>query len=335
MPVILVGCVDPRLRHIVGAMSTEFAASNRFTCLSAMILATALWGASGGAIAGTHLNGFASACVVELSTGLALLALSSQKTAPLLQIFMAKRKQFVLLAFVEVLNVSMYYWALQIAPLGPVMAMHLTAPVILAALATRSGARPVNARNVTSSILVITAIIMIGSRSRMETDSGVLFGTLLALASATALAGFVTLAKRMSTDLPPTVGGGLQMLCSGLMLSPSLLSIGGNFSALPDLAIAVACFAPATMFYWVAIRGLNTISVGMVALAEPVFGAIAAYLLFQISPSWWDAAVVATVAAAIAIEVTAPSEPAMDDALPAPTGFQPSSDSIIEQSRSQ
>lgn len=276
------------------------------TASFAMIGATALWGASGGVVAAIHANGFVAAAVVELVSGVTLLAVGAACGHRPLAVLRALRRRLPLLAVIEAANVVFYYVALQIGPIGPVMAMHLTAPIILSAIAMFRGRLRFSYRRGVSLALVGAALAAFALKGGGGTNhAGLLIGIGLSLCSAICLAFFITLVRDVANDVPPVTAAGMQMLCSGLLLSPALLLSWHDLEATGNLAlIGLVLFAPACWLYWKAMRVLKPIPAGTIQLAEPVFGALAAFTLTAAVPTSPEVLAALLVLAAVYAELS-------------------------------
>jgi drug/metabolite transporter, DME family len=275
----------------------------------AMVGATAFWGASGGAVAGVHVNGFTSAAVVELTTGIVLTAFSVTRGSSPRHVLRGLGRRLPMLAGIEAANVVLYYVALQHAPVGPVMAMHLTAPVMLAVIAVARGDRRLSRRGLFSLVAILAALLLIAlGNDSGSSQQGLAIGLILSLASAACIALFVTLVRNVANDVEPLAAAGVQMLCSGIILTPALIGLRGHGDdVLPLVVIAVSLFAPACYLYWKGMRNLTPISAGSIQLAEPFFGATTALVLYGDGPSIVDVAAVTMVIAATYAELVVPA----------------------------
>jgi drug/metabolite transporter (DMT)-like permease len=272
--------------------------------LVAMITATALWGTSGGVIAGLDINGFAAAAVVELVTGIVLVALGIAQGHRVERTIAALGRFLPLLAVIEAGNVALYYVALQVGPVGPVIAVHLTAPVILTLIDMARGRRRLTSSRAATFVLIIAALAMIATTGPADGRDHAMVGLALSLASAGCLAAFITIVRKVADRTPATLGAGIQMLCSGLLLSPALIALDGDRGDLATLVLtAVILFAPACLLYWRALRTLSAITAGSIQLGEPFFGAAAAVLLYELRPTRYELLSVALVIAAVFLEI--------------------------------
>ncbi|MGI8846785.1 MAG: DMT family transporter [Candidatus Dormibacteria bacterium] len=281
--------------------------SERLAGVLAILTASGLWGASGGVVSGIAVNGVAAAAVVELVTGLTLLVVARATGASLRAGISVMSWSLLGLAVLEAGNASLYYLALHMAPLGVVIALHLTSPLMLALVELIRGSRTPTLRDLVSVISVAAAIIVIGTAEGGGNGPNILLGLFLSLTSAACLAVFITMVRRLSSQTSSAMGSGLQTMCSGLLLAPGLLLLDGHAAALPPLALtALVLFAPASWFYWRSLRSLESIPAATIQLSEPIFGAGAALILFGTVPSLWDAVAVALILVAAWLELTRP-----------------------------
>ena len=252
-----------------------------------MLGAAALWGVTGGTVAGLDVGGAAAASAVELITGVALTGLAAAAGyRPRAVIAALGGRRLALLGAVEAVNVLRYYVALQLAPVGPVMAVHLVAPVLLTVTALLRGRRRLTPVRALSLAMVCAALVVIGAwPADRQAYPYAVAGLALSLASAVCLAMFVTIVSRSANAAPPVAAAGLQMFVSGLLLAPAL----PQFRAYPgDLLIltflGLVAFAPACWLYWYAMRRLTPIVASTILLTEPLFGPPAAALLYAATP---------------------------------------------------
>lgn len=277
-----------------------------------MFGAAALWGGTGGVVAGLAVGGAAAACVVELTTGIVLLLVALTTGERPWVAIVGRRRRMALLGAVEAANVLCYYVALQMAPVGPVMALHLAAPVLLTVVALARGRRSASPRNVSAVLMILGALAFVALSGDGDAwRSGVLAGLALSLLSAGCLAVFLTLVSSTAGGVPPASAAGFQMVVSGLVLCPALLDLRQHSGSLgPLLLISLAMFAPACWLYWFAMRRLTPILAGTVLLSEPFFGVLAAYVVHGLGSSAWHVGAIVLILGATYLDMTSrPTEP--------------------------
>jgi drug/metabolite transporter (DMT)-like permease len=244
---------SPGTSRSLRRVKASIAVSRSFGAAAAMLASAVLWGVVGGRVAGLGLHGVAAAAVVELITGVALTVVAcgwrpaggragpAVRSSPPVLVVRTLRWRVLVLGAVEAVNVALYYQALQLAPVGPVMALHLCAPVLLAVTGVLRGRRALGLSTVVSSALTVLALSLIAADGISDGDYRQPYvGYLLALASAACLAFFVTGVGRAAPTVSPIAAAGVQMAASGLLLSPSLLDLrqhGGDLGILVAFAL--------------------------------------------------------------------------------------------------
>ncbi len=281
----------------------------------AMFGAAALWGLSGGVVSGLATGGAAAASAVELTTGVALTVASALRGYPPFAVVAALRWRLLALGAIEAVNVLAYYVALQLAPVGPVMALHLTAPVLLTVIALGRRRRRPTVPAIGALALVCAALVLIAvARPDPGRYPHALLGFVLSLASAGCLALFISLVGLAAADVPPLSAAGAQMLVSGLLLSPALLALRDHPADTGRLvALGLLAFAPACWLYWAAMRRLTPISASTILLAEPFTGALVAIVLYRSIPSAPQALAAVLVLAAVYLDLRQPVPAALPD----------------------
>jgi drug/metabolite transporter (DMT)-like permease len=273
--------------------------------VAAMLGAAALWGMTGGVVAGLHATGAAAASTVELLTGLVLCGLTIASGQRLRATVRTLGPRLGLLGLLEAVNVVCYYVALQLAPVGPVMALHLGAPILLTAHALVTGRRRLNQRAVLVLALTAAALVLIATGG---VDGGryphAEWGFALSGFSAVCLAFFVSAVGAVAGEVPPMAAAGAQMLLSGLLLSPALLGLRAHpGDALSLLALSLVLFAPACWLYWTAMRRLAPITASTILLAEPFFGTLLAAAVYGLVPTLPQAVAAGLVVVAVYLSI--------------------------------
>ncbi|MEU4316652.1 DMT family transporter [Nocardia sp. NPDC024068] len=246
-----------------------------------LIAATSLWGASSAGIAGVGAAGFAAAPVAA-GGGLALLAFTALRGARPWRDFRDAPGLFLRLGALEVLNLVCYVAALHIGPLPVVVALHLTAPVLMIITQILRGRRVVTVAVVAELVAVGAAIWLVAGNQPADTALGpALAGCALAVASAACVAGLITLVVRESADRPSGPAAGLQLLTASVLGAPLLgwaVFAGAGPSAAQSVALAAIgalLLGPGFACYWLALRDLNEVTAGLVGLNEAVVATLA------------------------------------------------------------
>jgi drug/metabolite transporter (DMT)-like permease len=250
-----------------------------------MLAAAALWGAAAGVIAGIGAGGLAAAAIVELVTAACLLTLARRGEIRLTLRLVGARR-LVLLAVVEALNVGLYCLALVT---GPVIAVHLSAPVLLVGWGLLRGRDRWSLWRLASLPTLaagLVALALARPAGGHIDPSDTVVALLLSLGSAACIGVFVTLAARAAGGGGSAAArGGLQMLISGCLVAavaPAGMWFGDRPSTAGDMLwlalVGLGLFAPAVHVYWLAMRRLQPLTATTIQLGEPFFGAATAAL---------------------------------------------------------
>jgi drug/metabolite transporter (DMT)-like permease len=280
----------------------------------AMLAATVLWGVSGGVIAGIGASGLVAAAVVEFVAAACLLTLAWRQGSIRLTVHMVGVGSLLLLGLVEAANVAFYYVALVTGPPGPVIAVHLTAPVLLVGYGLVRGRERLSARRLVSLPVLVAALVALVSAQPPGESIGrsdTVMALLFSLASAACIGVFVTLASRLAAGGGSAAArGGLQMLISSGMVAASMsvaVWLGDQSATAADVQqlalVGLLLFTPAVWFYWLAMRTLRPTTATVIQLGEPLFGAAAAFALFDIGLSAVHAVAAALVLGSVLLEV--------------------------------
>lgn len=148
----------------------------------------------------------------------------------LLKQFRTHARTYLLLGLLEAANLTLYTLALSIGPTPVVIALHLTAPVILVANAIRCGHQRLDTRTLGELVLILGAILLVSLRySTSESASHAMIGCVLALGSAAAVAALISIVATASTRrTDPVLSAGLQLGVAAILMSPYF------YLALPD-----------------------------------------------------------------------------------------------------
>ncbi|MEU1982587.1 hypothetical protein [Nocardia sp. NPDC019395] len=246
-----------------------------------LIVATSLWGASSAGIAGV---GAAGAAAVPVAVGGAVVLLGFavvRGTAPWRD-FRSAPGLFLRLGVLEVLNLVSYVAALHIGPLPVVVALHLTAPVLLIVVRIVRGRRAVTVTVAAELVAIGAAIWLVAGHRPADTALGpALAGCALALLSAACVARLITLVVRESAGRPSGSAAGLQLLTAAILGTPlfGLAVLIGQGPTAGQSAVLAAIGAlllgPGFACYWLALRHLDEVTAGLVGLNEAVIATVA------------------------------------------------------------
>jgi drug/metabolite transporter, DME family len=241
--------------------------------------AAALWGTSGAVVSGLAVSGTSAAALVEFSTGLLLLAVQFAVTRRI-GIRARHLRALFALGALEAVNVACYYSALRLAPVAPVMALHLTEPVLIM-LARALRERRFSRRSLPVFLSMLAALVVLTLARQPGGSTHAALGFTLSLLSAVCLAVFLSGVAQVTRDISPLAGSGGQMALSGLILSPALaFSHPSAQVSLVLIATAVSVFAPACLLCWFGLRHVAALPASSILLLEAVFGSAAALALY-------------------------------------------------------
>ncbi|MGE4427184.1 MAG: EamA family transporter [Solirubrobacteraceae bacterium] len=247
-----------------------------------LLAATACWGTSSAVLAHIEVARAASAPLVAAGGGLLLLAFAALRRRRPLRTLRAGPRMFLLVAALEAVNLSLYVASLQVGPLPVMVALHLTAPVLLLTVDVVRGRRSLTAGMIAELGLIVAAVGLVAVAVPDGTNSGdVLLGSVLALGSATALAVLVVQVSRRSAGHDPDVAAGLQLSLVAVITLPLLLT---GAPGLPDagwlLLAGAALLGPGFALYWRALRTMDAPLAGILGLNEAVIATVIGALAF-------------------------------------------------------
>ncbi|MFI7669013.1 hypothetical protein [Nocardia sp. NPDC049526] len=247
-----------------------------YRSLALLVVATSLWGASSALIARTAATGFAAGAPVAAGGAVSLLLCAVAAGDNPVRAFRAGPGLFLRLGALEVVNLAFYAAALRIGPLPVVVALHLTAPVLIIATHIVRGMRELNLVVIVELVLVGAAICLVAGRPPAGTPAWqVLLACALAVASAASVALLIGLVARESADRATLSAAGLQLLCAGVLGAPLLVLRPPSVVAATELAvIGAALLGPGFACYWWALRRLDATTAGIVGLNEAVVASI-------------------------------------------------------------
>ncbi|MCK9250853.1 MAG: EamA family transporter [Solirubrobacteraceae bacterium] len=277
-----------------------------------LLAATVCWGASSAVLAHVEVARAGAAPLVAAGGGAALLALAVLRGRRPLRALRAGRGTFVVVAGLEAVNLGLYVASLQVGPLPLMVALHLTAPVILLGVDVARRRRPVTAVVALELGLVVAAVALVAVAAPDGTTSGdVLLGSLLALGSAAALAVLIVQVSRRSSGQDADVAAGLQLSLVALLTLPLLLT------GAPDptdagwlLLCGAGLLGPGFALYWRALRTMDAPLAGILGLNEAVVASVVGALAFGEAVGPATAAAGALILAAVVLEIRRRPRPA-------------------------
>lgn len=238
--------------------------------IALMIVVTCLWGTSSALLAA--LASPTTAGLVALGGAVSLLVsarLCGQRPWAALA---ARPALYVRLGVLEAANLALYVGALRIGPLPVVVALHLSAPVLIIAAALLRGRRPPTFPVLCELLLVVAAIwLSIGNVRGGASAGSTAAGCVLALGSAACVAILVSVIARQSGANQTITSAALQLMLGGVASSPLLALDPPPVSVAAELVLIGAIFlGPGFALYWQALRRLDAATAGVVGLNEAV-----------------------------------------------------------------
>ncbi len=242
-----------------------------------MVVATTLWGASSAFLAVVSAPGIGSAAPVAVGGALSLLCVATARGEAPWRTFRADRRLFLCLGGLETANLAFYVAALRLGPLPVVVALHLTAPMILIVSQVLRGKRSLGIAVLAELTLVGAAIGLVAvGRTDSRGTTAVVAGCVLALASAACVAGLVTLVAEHAAQRATLASAGLQLLLAAILALPLTIAAApsSGWATAQLVAIGALLLGPGFACYWWALRTLDATTAGILGLNEAVAAAI-------------------------------------------------------------
>lgn len=270
-------------------------------------------------IASTTLWGASSAVLAKLGkadgTGAPLLAAGGAATLALVVVAGPARREvrrilrhptgLLVIGLLEALNLGLYAAALALGPVPVVVALHLTSPILLVALAVLRGRRRVDAVVVLQILLIVSGIVLLGMQPGEGAGSHPLLAGALAVGSAVAVAGLIAAVAKLAPAANPDVAAASQLTIAAVATAPLILAAAPTDQV--DAAILLAAGAlflgPGFAIYWRALRGASAATAGILGLNEAVAATIFSVSLFGDSVSLVSGLSGTLVLVAVALEV--------------------------------
>ncbi|WP_067817254.1 DMT family transporter [Nocardia inohanensis] len=247
-----------------------------YRSIGLLLVGTSLWGISSALIAAVARTGFTSAALVAAGGSVAVLGAAVLRGDHPGRIFRADWRLYVRLGVLEVVNLALYMAALHIGPLPMMVALHLTAPVLLIGVRLVTRRRSLSFVVVVELSLVALAILLVSGRHPGTlSGAGVLLGCVLALCSAACVAVLITVVARASPARGSVASAGLQLAVASMLGLPLLLIAPPEGAAALALIAIGACFlGPGFVCYWWSLRTVDAPTAGIVGLNEAISASI-------------------------------------------------------------
>jgi len=235
-----------------------------------MVAVTCLWGTSSALLA--TLAAPTTAGLVALGGAVPLLVSARLRGQHPWTTLTAHPALYFRLGGLEAANLALYVAALRIGPLPVVVALHLTAPMLIIAAALVRGRRAPTLPVLLELLLVAAAIGLVAWRHPGgDPQIAAVTGCVLALGSAACVAMLVSVIARHSGPDHTITSAALQLLFGGIASSPLLLLDPPSARAAIELAaVGATLLGPGFALYWQALRQLSAATASVIGLNEAV-----------------------------------------------------------------
>lgn len=273
--------------------------------LPLLVAATAFWGCSSAVLA-TFGGEFASGASVAALAGAGTLAgfsvLRGRGRLPPLR---DRVSLYLQVGTLEAANLGLYVAALGLGPLPVMVALHLTAPIILILWGCLRGTRRWSLTVAIELFLIAGAITLLAGIDFGRDGAGdALVGGGLALMSAVALAVLINRVALAAPREDATVAGAFQLLVAGILIGPLTLLSPPTVSQFTVLVLAgAALLGPGFAFYWRALRSIDAQTAGVVGLNEAIIASLVGVVAFGAALELASVLAAVLVIAAIVLEL--------------------------------
>ncbi|NKY85098.1 EamA family transporter [Nocardia veterana] len=270
--------------------------------IAVMVLVTCLWGTSSALLAA--LAAPATAGLVALGGAVPLLVSARLRGQHPWATFLAQPALYLRLGTLEAANLALYIAALRLGPLPVVVALHLTAPVLIIAAALVRGRRAPTLPVLLELLLVALAIWLVATPHPGGSAAGAaVAGCGLALGSAACVALLVSVIARQPGPNHTATAAALQLLLGGIASSPLLLLDPPRAPVAAGLlAVGAVLLGPGFALYWQALRWLDAATASVLGLNEAVVATLVGAVWTQRPPTAATAAAGALILIAVGLE---------------------------------
>ncbi|MGF6892959.1 drug/metabolite transporter (DMT)-like permease [Nocardia sp. GAS34] len=270
--------------------------------IALMIAVTCLWGTSSALLAA--LAAPTTAGLVALGGAVPLLVSARLRGQHPWATLTAHPALYLELGLLEAANLALYVAALRIGPLPVVVALHLTAPVLIIAVALLRGRRAPTLPVLLELLLVAAAIWLVTGRHPGGTAAGsAVAGCGLALGSAACVAMLVSVIARQPGPSHTTTSAGLQLLLGGAASSPLLALDPPSVPVAAELAaVGALLLGPGFALYWRALRWLDAATASVIGLNEAMVATLVGAVCTRSLPGSATAAAGVLILIAVGLE---------------------------------
>ncbi|WP_157117578.1 DMT family transporter [Nocardia vaccinii] len=267
-----------------------------------MIAVTCLWGTSSALLAA--LGAPTTAGLVALGGAVPLLVSARLRGQHPWATLTAHPALYIRLGVLEAANLALYVAALRIGPLPVVVALHLTAPVLIIAASLLRGRRAPTFPVLLELLLVAGAIWLVTGRHAGSTAMGpALVGCGLAVGSAACVAMLVGVIARQPGPNHTITAAALQLLLGGIASSPLLALDAPSLPVAAELAaVGALLLGPGFALYWQALRWLDASTASVVGLNEAVVATLVGAACTRTPPTSATAAAGVLILLAVGLE---------------------------------
>lgn len=266
-----------------------------------MIAVTCLWGTSSALLAAMAAP--ATAGLAALGGAVPLLLSARLRGQRPWATLTAHPALYIRLGALEAANLALYVAALRVGPLPVVVALHLTAPVLIIAAALLRGRRAPTPPVLLELLLIAAAIWLVTGYHSGPVAGPVVAGCGLALGSAACVAMLVSVIARQPGPNHTTTSAALQLLLGGVASSPLLALDPPSVPVAAALAVVGATLlGPGFALYWQALRWLDAGTASVIGLNEAVVATLLAAAYTHTLPAWPTAAAGVLILIAVGLE---------------------------------
>lgn len=245
-----------------------------------LCLATTLWGASSAVLAAIAA-GVGATGAVAAGGAVVLIVVAALRGDRPWRVLGADWRFYLGLGVLEAANLGLYLAALRLGPLPVVVALHLTAPVLIIVARIALRHLPITPSVVLELGLVGAGIVLVGAaRSEGSTPTAALLGCVLAVGSAACVAGLIVLVASHSADRPTITAAGSQLAFAAVLATPLTFLAPPPSTAVPALlATGALLLGPGFACYWWALRTADATTAGIIGLNEAVVASVLGAML--------------------------------------------------------
>jgi drug/metabolite transporter (DMT)-like permease len=275
-----------------------------------MVVNSLIWGFSNGVLSGSTTHPLLTGAIVYTVMAGVLVLITRITHHSLKAAWLAMRTRRVLvLSGLEVGIILAFLIAVRFAPLGPVVAIQLTFPIMLMIRKSFKSGHPLTSRNALTIALIAFALVIVGATSSGGGHANVWIGLSISFLSALMMAVYTEILRDTAiTDIPGAPATAvLAIVASVLLIVATFIawSIPGSTVGqvrLVDigtsLGVGLLC-GLAALASWEGSKRLDTVLSGYIRLGEPPVASLFALWIWGTPSSLAHLLAVAMVMAAV------------------------------------